>query len=43
MHSDTDCACGEGMMPNGIGERFTQAVDVRAREALLTPDIDFWR
>ena len=30
-------------MPNGIGERFAQAVankDARAREALLTPDID---
>lgn len=40
----TDCACGEGMMPNGIGERFAQAVadkDARALEALLTPDIDF--
>ena len=31
-------------MPNGIGERFAQAVankDARALEALLTPDIDF--
>jgi len=32
------------MLPNGIGERFAQAVadkDARALEALLTPDIDF--
>ena len=31
-------------MPNGIGERFAQAVadkDARALEALLTPDTDF--
>ena len=31
-------------MPNGIGERFAQAVadkDARALEALLTPDLDF--
>ena len=32
-------------MPNGIGERFAQAIvdkDAHALEALLTPDIDFW-
>ena len=40
----TECAGGEMKTPNGIGERFAQAVrgkDACALEALLAPDIDF--